>query len=424
MYREDDRYEVEFFINVDENCHQKSKMIYPVSLSGKRYPRGIPIIPLLKFKSLLQTYKIDKCVFSHFCVTSGLYLNFAAQCLASQCPVISHNIDSTKIPPTKPVVSFFFDTQFHLILFTRFLNIYRNLNPIVVIDGPLSMLSDAPFIRIPDKNVFIKYAEKMNEHMKSFCETVLFEKIQIIFVYDYEAFSSDSLQDQTYDIVISVGFNSLPCFFNSHFTIYACDDFTFGDRIDQHPSSVILKQSDVIIACSIKDPEFYRKFSVSPDRTRIVPVSVQFSLEGISDPHKILQKECLLVDDPYPTKICCAVSSISQYISSFFGTKSIPIPEIKRPSVGPIFYEPTENQWPALIYPDYFPDIQQFEEIMIQLSQYEYILTSTNRPLLNLEKKIHKPILRIKFELDLSVITEQLLELPAGAFVRPRMRRV
>jgi hypothetical protein len=52
------------------------------------YHSTIKIIPVAKYQSYLLNNKIEKCALSHYCVTSSLYLNIAAQCLAAGCTVI------------------------------------------------------------------------------------------------------------------------------------------------------------------------------------------------------------------------------------------------------------------------------------------------------------------------------------------------
>jgi len=72
-------------------------------------------------------------------------------------------------------------------------------------------------------------------------------------------------------------------------------------------------------------------------------------------------KSVLLLDDFYPTTQCNAVESISAFVAREY--ECIPV-EIPREDPGlhrsPIYYEPTERNWPALIIPDTGPDITAF----------------------------------------------------------------
>ena len=138
-----------------------------------------------------------------------------------------------------------------------------------------------------------------------------------------------------------IGFNQLPCFFKSHLQIYSFDDFTYGEDISQHSSAIIAHQSDVIIYCHIIDDSHIKKVKHNIDSRRFVSIPVAFSYGN----QLIEGKKALLVDDPYPTKICTAVNSVSYGIASKHLSASIvPLPNEVKVTTGTIYWEPTEKE--------------------------------------------------------------------------------
>jgi hypothetical protein len=127
LYRSDDRFEVSFFLNLDPEDTDSSNRRYPPVLCGPSNERGIPIFAFAPLQHRLVDQAVEKCIFASSCVTSSHYLFLAAQCLAAGCSVTSHSLHSTQTPPSKPLVSFFADTQFDLLVLLRLLAFYRGV---------------------------------------------------------------------------------------------------------------------------------------------------------------------------------------------------------------------------------------------------------------------------------------------------------
>ncbi|EAY22989.1 hypothetical protein TVAG_182250 [Trichomonas vaginalis G3] len=421
VYRNDDRFEILFFINPYTSSALNQNTKYPPNLAGPIYPQGIPILNLVKFQTMLTNYKVEKCIFSQLLVTSGSYLNFAAQCLAAGCQVISHNLDLTRLTPPKPLASYFSDSQFDYEILKKIIDVYTKsskLIPIVAISGPLSGLSGEPFKRFNDAGNFVKSKLILDDHTRNICENLLQSSIPIIFIYDFDKFCQNAVRDNSFDMIIHLGFNSLPCFFKSHLQIYSCDDFTFPEDISHHSSSIIAEQSDLIIYAYLKSPDGINKFKHKIDSRKYTSLNVNFSVQ--SDV-LLSSKPILLVDDPYPTRNCTAVRSISKGIAEQLHVQIYELPKTSDPNViGSIFFEPTEKEWPALIPPESVDQLRiaQFADAMKKID-VDTVLSSAQRSLPP-QALVGKKLAQVKFDVDTTPITEDFLELPASAFIKQR----
>ena len=136
--------------------------------------------------------------------------------------------------------------------------------------------------------------------------------------------------------------------------------------------------------------------------------------------HKFKDKKCILIDDPYPIKLCTAVGSISYGIAKFLNYNIQKSPELIKPIVGSIYCEPTENQHPAssIIYPNHIDEFEDFNNIINKIDDVDIFLSST---LKQISFKNDKPILHLKFDLDLSKMIDELFELPPGAYIKQRI---
>lgn len=426
LYRSDDRYEVLFFLCFEKDFN-RTTATYPKELSGPLYPNGIKIIKYRPLQNYLQEAK--QCIFSAACATSGLYLYLAAQCLASDCNVLSHSLEQTQLQPTKAFVSFFSDTQFDIPILLKVLTRFVEMkhNPIVVIPGVGSFFtrntSTQEYMVFKTEEQFNEVKFCFNGHVQAMCAALLSKKFDIYVVFDFDEFSNEALRarNNVCDMICFVGFNSLPCYFSSHLLIYAYDDFTFGDDFSQHPSYVTVQQADIIIQVNISTNQIYPPIAkLANESVSVINVAASFSAKNDSC---YINRKCLLIDDKYPTSICNAVNSISVFLSKHFHINPVECrhgKKVRTVADSQIYGEPSEKDWPALILPDSEVEVSKFIETELpDKDSYDVIVSSANQNF-SLIKNAPKPVLPFKFELDLSTIKSDLLALPPGAFVRQR----
>jgi hypothetical protein len=422
LYRSDDRFEVAFIISVDAHEDESPSRRYPGFL-GDPKERGIAIYPFAPFQHHLTNESIEKCVFAPCCITSGLYLFLAAQSLAAGCSVLSHSLESTQTPASKVVVSFFADTQFDELILFQVLAHYRECHhrPAAVFFATIEALTVFQYFcaerglsprfshtvfpksspRGDDGELFSRLVTQCGRHESRLWRRLHELDYPLIFVFDADAFKAQrSPGADTYDLLVHVAFNMLPCFFQSHLIIYACDDFTFSPKADiaQHPGSVLLRQADVVLVAQLRGAEFSPadriQAFVGTEKT-IAAFNLQYGVP--TETVRQGDRRVLLLDDFYPAMRCNAAKSISKFLAKSFGMT--PIKRNARPAgTKPIFSEPAERLWPALVLPDRPGRLAHLIESVVRLEQDKYdAIVSAAAPLDQEVKKTLKPVVQFTF---------------------------
>ncbi len=79
--------------------------IYPASLAGKLYPKGIPILPEEKLEDIIKEHKIDEVVFSYSDVSHIYVMNLASKALKNGANFVLLSPDKTFLYSNKFVVA-------------------------------------------------------------------------------------------------------------------------------------------------------------------------------------------------------------------------------------------------------------------------------------------------------------------------------
>ena len=78
---------------------------YPAELAGKRYPKGIRIVPESDLTQLIQDERIDLAVFAYSDVTYDHVMHLGAQVMAAGANFMFLGPRQTMLPSTKPVIA-------------------------------------------------------------------------------------------------------------------------------------------------------------------------------------------------------------------------------------------------------------------------------------------------------------------------------
>ena len=399
LYKNDDRYKVLFFINSDLSTHIPNL---------KKYEK-ITIIPKPNCISDIQGKSIEKVVLAPCNLVQGNFMNMTALYMSANFNVISHPFEQLQLSPPKPLISFFADTQFASPIFCQILKLYLDIKakPIVVFPMPRKMICDNqnPYIKVTDKTNLTDLEKCEYELCRDICEL----NVPIFFVVDFPQFNKDIARDDTFNLIFFVGFRSMPCFYSSHFLIYACDDFTFGEGdIDDHPSSVICREmANVIFYCHMKKDDISLNKLKEYSSVPIVQLDVKFHA---NKSHCFQNLPVIPFDDPYPC-LCNCQESMATWIATQFNMKPIDMRPYKDKNPYTFFYEPIQLDLPSMMHPSsyelsYFPDVaNKVKENVKDL----YVLTTAMEP-----SKIEnvKEVVEVKFDIDLSLITIDLIKLP------------
>ncbi|MBL7128314.1 MAG: GTPase [Ignavibacteria bacterium] len=102
-YRENPKYEVVAFTATQIPYIDDRK--YPAALSGKLYPKGIPIYPETELLKLIKKHKADEVVFSYSDVTFNYVMSKSAEVMAAGASFKMLGYDQTAIKSKKPVIA-------------------------------------------------------------------------------------------------------------------------------------------------------------------------------------------------------------------------------------------------------------------------------------------------------------------------------
>ena len=102
-YRENPKYDVVAFTATQIPYIDDRK--YPVALSGKLYPKGIPIYPETELLKLIKKHKADEVVFSYSDVTFNYVMSKSAEVIAAGASFKILGYEQTAIKSIKPVIA-------------------------------------------------------------------------------------------------------------------------------------------------------------------------------------------------------------------------------------------------------------------------------------------------------------------------------
>lgn len=391
LYRSDDRYEVSCFFELHQsnNYDQPNLPSYPIKLTGDQ---AIPILYSFPYKHKNHP-NIDKVIFSPSAMTSYQFLYSTAEFMAMDASIVINSLESTQLPPPKALISFFSSTQFDIPILLKLLELYKSAGIKLVVAMPAPVIKFKSndtlefFYRIENinsKDYQILKTYYRNRHELETIEAVLNSGFCIYLIYDFEKFSSEAMRRSDFNAIVFVGFNLLPCFFESHLVIFACDDFTFGSDITIHPSYITYQQADVVIYAHLREPESVEKIKGNDPNKKFVCIPVKYSAKN-SDCY--WGKTALLVDDSYPTRICRSNESISQFLAQKFNMKIFPLEEYFKNDISEkklIYGIPSEKKWPAIILPETRTAVTDVNENQLveclKHKQYHIVLSSTSGP--------------------------------------------
>ncbi|MCC7552077.1 GTPase [Candidatus Micrarchaeota archaeon] len=78
---------------------------YPKILSGKMYPKGIPIYPEQDLEKLIKKYKIDECILSYSDLSYNYVMNLASRVNSAGADFKMLSAESTMLKSKKPVIA-------------------------------------------------------------------------------------------------------------------------------------------------------------------------------------------------------------------------------------------------------------------------------------------------------------------------------
>lgn len=275
--------------------------IYPPELSGKRYPKGIPIYPESELANLIRTEKIDQVIFAYSDVSHEYVMHKASEALAAGADFRLMGVNTTLIKSNKPVVSVCAARTGSGKSQTtrRVASVLRDLGyRLAVVRHPMpygdlvrqAVQRFASYEDLEKNHCTIEEREEYEPHI---------ERGMIVFAgVDYERILRQA--EKEVDILLWDGGNNDLPFYRSDLHIVVLDPHRPGHEMKYHPGETNVRLADVIVINKVD--------TASPDGVRQVRENAR-SLNGqaliieasspitVEEPEALRGKRVLVVED-------------------------------------------------------------------------------------------------------------------------------
>jgi predicted GTPase len=273
VYREDPRFEVVAFTAAQ--IPGIENRMYPPSLSGPLYPRGIPIVPESELRELILREEVDEVVFAYSDTAYGYVMRRAEEAIAAGADFSLLGSTSTMLPSRRPVVSVCAtrtgcgksQTTRYVgrLLLDRGLTVALVRHPMPYHD--LEDLRVQRFATIEEIDASHATIEEREEYEPAV------EAGMIMFAgVDYAAILA--MAEEEADVVLWDGGNNDFSFYRPELSICVTDPLRAGDELAYHPGEAVLRMADVVIVNKVD--------SATPEQVERVIADVRVVNPGAS----------------------------------------------------------------------------------------------------------------------------------------------
>ncbi len=277
---------------------------YPKELSGKLYPKGIPVFTEADLPELIRKYKVDECVFSYSDVTYQKVMSVSAIVNAAGSDFILLGPSGTMLKSNKPVIAVGAvrtgcgksQTSRRVIelLMEKGLKVVAIRHPMPY--GNIITQKVQRFANVKDLEKHKCTVEEMEEY-----EPHVVRGNVIYAGVDYEAILGKAEKDpKGCDVIVWDGGNNDFPFIKPDLMITVTDPHRAGHELRYYPGEVTLRLADVVIINKID--------SASPESVQVVRESIEMVNPGatvidgaspirVDNPSLIKGKKVLVIED-------------------------------------------------------------------------------------------------------------------------------
>ncbi|MCW3805123.1 cyclic 2,3-diphosphoglycerate synthase [Plebeiibacterium marinum] len=224
---------------------------YPIQLTGKHYPYGIPILPEEDLPFIIKRLNVDECVFSYSDVSYQRVMSLASIVQAAGADFKMLGPDNTMLKSLKPVVA---------VCATR-TGCGKSQTSRKVIEYLMSKGKKVVAIRHPMpygnlKDQIVQRFSKLSDLQMHKCTIEEMEEYEPHIVrgnviysgVDYHDILKEAEDDEEgCDIIVWDGGNNDMPFYNPDLMITVADPHRVGHEKNYYPSEVNVRMSDVVI---------------------------------------------------------------------------------------------------------------------------------------------------------------------------------
>jgi len=224
---------------------------YPAALSGRLYPKGIPIHAEADVRRLIQKFRVDDCVFSYSDVSYQHVMNVAAIVQAAGANFLLPGPKDTMLKSTKPVISVGAvrtgcgksqtSRRIIEILMANGFNVVAVRHPMPY--GDIAAQKVQRFAKISDlakNNCTVEEMEEYEPHVVR--GNVIYAGV------DYEAILRAAETDpKGCDVILWDGGNNDFPFYKPDLHVTVVDPHRPGHEMSYYPGNVTLRLADVVV---------------------------------------------------------------------------------------------------------------------------------------------------------------------------------
>jgi predicted GTPase len=376
---------------------------YPPVLSGKLYPKGIPIYDEIDIADIIKKHKINTCVFAYSDASHVTVMNLASLVNVAGADFKLLSMDKTMLKSSKPVISInAVRTGVGKSQTSRYItNVVKEMGfKVAALRHPM------PYGDL-SKQVAQRFAayEDLDKHQTTIEEREEYEPYIdrgfVIFAgIDYQKILT--MAEQEADVIIWDGGNNDTPFVKPDLFICLADPHRAGHELTYHPGETNFRAANVIVINKVDSAREENINSiianaklVNPSAKIIKAASPQF----VENPDLVKGKSVLVIEDG-PTITHGSLSTGAGMLAAKkFGAGKVIDP--KPYLVGTIKeafakYKQLDMALPALGYSE-----QQLHELeqVIKAADCEVVLSGTPIDITRVIK-VNKPIVRVRYELE------------------------
>lgn len=392
--------------------------VYPASLAGKLYPRGIPIYPEANLVELIQRHDVEDVYFAYSDVSDEYVMHRAAISQAAGASFHLLGPRDTMIKTSKPVVAVV-ATRTGAGKSTISRKVARSLvksgrRPVVVRHpmpyGDLSVAVQR-FATYEDLDRFHATVEEREEY-----EGHINEGLVVYAGVDYKAILDQAEREG--DTILWDGGNNDFCFYQPHLSIVVVDPTRAGDESRYYPGETNARMADIIVInkVNLSSAETVETLvrsclALNPSAS-IVKTRSEVSLDR---PEYVRNKRVLVVEDGPSVTHGGLSEGAGAAAARSVGAKLV---SPRKSAVGSIrlAYERFPNLGDVLPALGYSGDQLKELETSIEATDCDAVVLGTPSDITRLIR-IEKPVARVRFEaVDVGEPTlEQLLNQKLGS---------
>jgi predicted GTPase len=379
--------------------------VYPASLAGELYPKGIPIYPEEQLEQLIRKHKINQVIFAYSDVSHVYVMHIASRVLATGADFRLMGMDSTQLSSSKPVVSVCAartgsgksQTSRYVAnkLLTMGLRVAAIRHPMPY--GDLEKQAVQRFSTLEDLDVQECTIEEREEYEPHISRGVI-----VYAGVDYARILKQAEKDA--DVILWDGGNNDLSFYKSDLHIVVVDPHRPGHEISYHPGEANVIAADVIVINKVDTADAQNIERVRKNVTAINPTATIIEAASpisVDNPDDIRDARVLVVEDG-PTLTHGEMAYGAGWVAAKrFGAGTIVNP---RPyAVGSIkaVYEKYPSTGDVLPAMGYGEDQMKELEATINAADADLVLIGTP---INLGKllDLNKPSTRVRYDLEVN----------------------